>query len=85
MLFPSRTSFFLQSSEVTPEKNAFTLMFLYVGVQLFSDAQQAQEILEVHVYVLCVGETLLYSCTILTLSLYFAVLLFRSYSIVTRR
>ena len=39
-----------QASEVTPENNAFTLMFLYVGVQLFSDAHQAHEILEVIVH-----------------------------------
>ena len=43
---------FFQSSDITPESNAFTLMFLYVGVQLFSDARQAQEILEVDSYVL---------------------------------
>ena len=37
----------LQSDEFTLEHHAFTLMFLYVGAQLFSEPQQAQEILEV--------------------------------------
>ena len=42
--------FILQASDHSPENNAFTLMFLYVGVQLFGDPQQAQEILEVTIY-----------------------------------
>ena len=42
--------FILQASDHSPENDAFTLMFLYVGVQLFGDPQQAQEILEVKIY-----------------------------------
>lgn len=36
-----------QPSEISPENNAFALMFLYVGVQLFGEPRQAREILEV--------------------------------------
>ena len=42
---------FFQSSDHSPENDAFTLMFLYVGVQLFGEPQQAQEILEVKLFV----------------------------------
>ncbi|XP_028411187.1 rDNA transcriptional regulator pol5-like [Dendronephthya gigantea] len=35
-----------KSTDLTLESSAFTLMFLYVGVQLFGETQQAQEILE---------------------------------------
>lgn len=41
---------FFQSSDMTPESSAFTLMFLYVGIQLFGETQQAQEILEVYTF-----------------------------------
>ncbi|XP_046864871.1 rDNA transcriptional regulator pol5-like isoform X2 [Xenia sp. Carnegie-2017] len=35
-----------KTNDLSPEENAFILMFLYVGVELFVDVKQAKEILE---------------------------------------